>query len=200
MYSDPQTSTLRVVLVGDSSVGKTSLLNKLVAHKFNENEQSTVGANYHLYSYFVDGKNVEIQVWDTAGQEKYRSLGPIYFRHAAGAIVVFDLTVKETFDHLGEWINSFTDVAGSETIICIAANKSDLNVACEVPIETAEKWAKANGYYFKPTSALTGEGVEELFQQMVTSLARSKWCKKQQPTYRELDDSEKVENNNGCGC
>lgn len=199
MYGDVQSSIIRVVLVGDSSVGKTSILNRLILDKFNNSEQSTVGANYHIYSQEVDGKTIEIQLWDTAGQEKYRSLGPIYFRNSAGALVVFDLTAKETFDNLNSWIDSFTDVAGSDTVICIAANKCDLTENCEVPLTVVGQWCKTKGYHFQPTSALTGEGIPELFHELAVLIAKSKWMKKKSQIHsQELEPAEQP--SEGCGC
>ncbi|EAY10710.1 small GTP-binding protein, putative [Trichomonas vaginalis G3] len=190
---------LRIVLVGDSSVGKTSLLNQLVLHNFNKTEPSTVGANYQLYSYEENDRKIEMQIWDTAGQERFRSLGPIYFRKAAGVVAVFDLTSKNSFVNLQSWIDSFTDVAGTETIIAVAANKCDLPNQ-EITFSVAEQWAKAHGYIIHPTSALSGEGVQELFKHVASELANSKWAKKQnQIQSRELDNSE-VGRPSGCSC
>ena len=200
LYEDSSTH-LRVVLIGDSSVGKTSLLNQLIQHKFNEGEQSTVGANYQLYSQTIGETSVDMQIWDTAGQEKFRSLGPIYFRKAAGAIAVYDQTAKESFEHIGEWINNFTDVAGSEAVICIAANKSDLAEKSEIQFSVAQQWSKVHGYPIIPTSALSGEGVVELFNEMAKQLAKSKWVKKQsQIVIRNLTEDERVHRSSGCGC
>jgi Ras-related protein Rab-6A len=203
MQTEDSSTLLRVVLIGDSSVGKTSLLSQLVDHKFNEGEQPTVGANYQLYSFNTGTTSVDMQIWDTAGQEKFRSLGPIYFRRAAGAIAVYDQTSKESFNHIGDWINSFTDVAGSETVICIAANKCDLAEKAEVPFSVAQQWAKAHNYTVIPTSALSGEGVRELFEEMARQLAKSKWIKKQnQVISRQLEEDElgKQQPSQGCVC
>lgn len=202
MLTEGSSTHLRVVLIGDSSVGKTSILSQLVEHKFNEGEQSTVGANYQLYSCNTGTTTVDMQIWDTAGQEKFRSLGPIYFRQAAGAIVVYDQTSKESFDNISEWINSFTDVAGSDTVICIAANKCDL-AEKETPFSVAQQWAKAHKYTIVPTSALSGEGVHELFEEMAKQLSKTKWMKKQtQIVRRDLDESEREPKyrNQGCNC
>ena len=201
MLSEESSTHLRYVLIGDSSVGKTSLLNQLTQHKFNEGEQSTVGANYQLYSKTIGETTVDMQIWDTAGQEKFRSLGPIYFRKAAGAVAVYDQTAKESFDHIGEWINNFTDVAGSETVVCIAANKCDLAEKCETPFSVAQQWAKAHNYSIIPTSALSGEGVNELFEEMAKQLAKSKWVKKHsQVVSRDLTEEERKQNRSGCDC
>lgn len=198
MQTDDQ-SHLRVVLIGDSSVGKTSILNQLVLHSFNKTEPSTVGANYQLYSYKSEDDKLDIQIWDTAGQERFRSLGPIYFRKAAGAVAVFDLTSKNSFVNLQDWIDSFTDVAGTDTVISIAANKCDLSNP-EITFSVAEQWAKSHGYFIQPTSALSGEGIQKLFQTIAIELAKRKnHRKKDQVQIRQLDGSE-VEDRNGCSC
>ena len=199
MLTEDSSTHLRVVLIGDSSVGKTSLLNQLIKHKFNEVEQSTLGANYQLYSQTVGDTVVDMQIWDTAGQEKFRSLGPIYFRKAAGAVAVYDQTAKESFDHIGEWIDNFTDVAGSDTVVCIAANKCDLAKKSEISFSVAQQWAKSHGYTIIPTSALSGEGVIELFNEMAKQLAKSKKIKKQsQIVCYDLNQEE--ENKSNCSC
>ena len=112
---------------------------------------------------------------------------------------MYDQSVKETFDHLGDWINSFTDVAGSDTVICIAANKSDLAEKSEISFSVAQQWAKSHGYTIVPTSALSGEGVIELFNEMAKQLAKSKKIKKQsQIVCYDLNQEE--ENKSNCSC
>ena len=156
----------RVVIIGDSAVGKTSLLNRIVGDVFNPYELSTVGANYQLITRKIEGKKIEIQVWDTAGQEKFRSLSPIYFRNAIGAIAVYDQTSKQSYENLDMWLKMFTDIAGNDSVIAIAANKSDLMDAIQVDPEEAKKWCVENGFIFGQTSAQSGEGVQELFNSL----------------------------------
>ena len=161
----------RIVLVGDSSVGKTSMLNMLVEKKFDPTQESTVGANYQLFINEVNGTHVEMQVWDTAGQEKYKSLGPIYYRNAQAALVVYDQTNKETYDDLGSWIQAFVSVAGPDAIIAIVANKCDMD-KCEVSETEASAWAANNQYLFYKTSAKTGENIEFVFSDLVKRIVK----------------------------
>ena len=161
----------RIVLVGDSSVGKTSILNMLVEKSFNPTEQSTVGANYQLFINEVNGTHVEMQVWDTAGQEKYKSLGPIYYRNAQAALVVYDQSNKETYDNLNNWIQAFISIAGIDTIIAIVANKCDMET-CEVEEEEARRWAENNDYIFYKTSAKTGENIDYMFGDLVKRIVK----------------------------
>lgn len=185
----------RVVIIGDTSVGKTSILNQLIDQSFQEYEQTTVGANYQLYVEEIDGKKVEIQIWDTAGQEKFKSLGPIYYRNARGAAVVFDVTNRNTFDHLGEWINAFTEVAGTDTAIFIVANQIDKVDGRQVESDEILSWAGSNGYKVFETSAKTGEGVTELFHSIAAEILKNFVSNTKQVQNAELYEGEKK-----CNC
>jgi len=179
MISDRANSPTRVVTIGDESVGKTSLTARLVNNRFNQYEPSTVGANYQEYSVFVKDSSISIQIWDTAGQEKFKSLSPIYYRNASAAVVVFSLTSRRTFEKLNDWINSFMEVAGNGAIVYIAANKSDLTSEFEVTIEETREWAKSCGYKYFVTSAKTGEGVCDMFTELANDILSTKESKRQ---------------------
>lgn len=167
--SDPP----HVVTIGEESVGKTSITSRLIDDEFDPYEQGTVGANYQQYSEIVDGQKIVIQIWDTAGQEKFKSLGPIYFRNAAAAVCVFSLTSKSSFDNMRSWIDQFQEVAGNSAIIYIAANKTDLKDDFEVTMEEAEEWANSQGMRIFATSAKTGDGVKEMFKELAHELYRA---------------------------
>lgn len=170
-----ENSTLyRVVTIGDSAVGKTSLINCLMGSEFNPNEQSTVGAMFILHVEEYAGKRMELQVWDTAGQEKFRSLGPIYYRNADVAVVVFDMTNSLTYDNLDSWISSFIETAGTDSLIVIAANKCDLAEQRNVEHSTVQRWSFEKGYLFFETSAVTGYGVKEMFAKIGEELYNRK--------------------------
>jgi small GTP-binding protein len=157
-------------MIGDASVGKTCMLTQLTEHKFSAMEVGTVSANYQLYLEEIDGLRIEIQIWDTAGQEKFRSLGPIYYRNALGAVAVFDVTNRSSFDNLPEWISSFTDVTGKGPVIVVVGNKCDLSHRFQVTREEAAQWAAGKGLAAHFTSARTGEGIRELFQSLARRL------------------------------
>jgi len=184
MKADDSCLHCRVVVIGDSAVGKTSILNQLIDNAFNPFEQSTVGANYQLFIEEIDGQKVEMQIWDTAGQEKFRSLAPIYFRNSAGAVAVYDQTSRSSFEHLDNWIKTFRDIAGTDTAIAIAGNKCDLESAIEVPITEANEWASQRGFEIISTSARSGTGVRTLFSKLAHQLlqtnASSKRMKKKE--------------------
>lgn len=185
----------RVVVVGDASVGKTSILNQLVDHRYDPYEQSTVGANYQLFINEVNDVRVEIQIWDTAGQEKFRSLGPIYFRNSIGAIVVYDVTNRTSYDNLDSWITNFTEVAGTEAVIAIVGNKNDLEDERQIQYSEAQEWAHTRNYLFFETSAKTGHNIALLFDEFTKSLVDAKINTKQTAKH-----GYEVTNNSSGGC
>ena len=124
MIADHASLHARVVMIGDSGVGKTSILSRLVDHRFNKHEQSTVGVNFQLYVREMADVRLEMQIWDTAGQEKFRALGPIYYRNSVAAVAVFSLDNTESLDRIGWWLEQFTNAAGTNVVIAIAANKA----------------------------------------------------------------------------
>lgn len=164
----------RFVLIGDASVGKTSILNRISGKPFSFNENSTIGANYQLLTNDVDDAHVEIQLWDTAGQEKFRSLIPVYFRNAIGSLVVFDLTNRNSFENLDVWIGTFKEFAGDETIIIIVGNKCDLQNEIKVSDDEVKKWTESHGYLYFCVSANTGEGLSDLFDALSRELIKNK--------------------------
>ena len=167
---------VRVVLVGDSSVGKTSIISRLISGEFIPDEQSTVGAMFVLYKVQSNDQSIDLQIWDTGGQERFRSLGPIYYRNSRAGIVVFDISKLETYENLNSWIEDFTNTAGSDVLIYVVANKTDLEP--QIPIEDVENWATQRGYYFFATSAYNGDGINELFQSIGENLLKSPYRKK----------------------
>jgi small GTP-binding protein len=153
----------RIVTIGEPSVGKTSIVNR-VTDKFNELEEPTVGAAWQLITQTKDGKTIELQIWDTAGQEKFRALGPLYYRDAQVAIVVYDITNRPSFEMLEPWIEGFTSVAGSDSDIVVVGNKTDLESERDVTQKEGRDWAVDRGLRFFETSAKTGANVKELFE------------------------------------
>jgi small GTP-binding protein len=158
---------LRIVMIGEPSVGKTCLLNRFVEDSFCHDTVSTVAASYKMHSADFRGQRADIQIWDTAGQEKFRALVPIYYRYAAGAVAVYDITQVPSYERLQTWIDCFFGTAGSDAIVAIAANKADLLGDAEMDISAAREEAEAHGYMFQLTSAQTGAGVSQLFDQLI---------------------------------
>jgi small GTP-binding protein len=164
----------RVVLIGNAAVGKTSLFSRLIDNSFDEFERQTTGAQWRPFTYEADLGRIELQIWDTAGQEKFRSLGPLYYRKAAGAVAVFDITKSQSFDDLDTWISAFVEIAGTEATIFVAGNKADLEKDRQVCATVAAEWARDKGAQFYETSAKTGLNVREMFEKLAVALSRAR--------------------------
>ncbi|KAH0788496.1 small GTP-binding protein [Histomonas meleagridis] len=169
-FQEEQKSTFKVVIIGNESVGKTSILTRLISNTFNPYEPGTLGPSNQVYEEQVEGETICMQLWDTAGQEKFKSLSPIYFQNASAAVIVFSFTNRESFDSLQQQIRQFIDIAGEDTVIFIAANKADLADDFEISIEEAKQWASDSKYRVFLTSAKSGEGIKQLFAELAADI------------------------------
>jgi small GTP-binding protein len=167
----------RVVLIGDASVGKTSILSQLIEKRFDAHQTTTIGANYQSYTADVGTCKIEMQIWDTAGQEKFRSLGPIYYRNAAAAVAVFDVTNHVSFENLHRWMESFREVAGQTALVVLVANKVDKRGNGESPEgvtrEEAKEFARENRLELFETSALAGTGIDGVFLYLSEAIVKA---------------------------
>jgi Ras-related protein Rab-22 len=157
---------VKVVLLGDTGVGKSSLVLRFVTNSFKSYSESTIGASFMSKLITVDGKPIKFQIWDTAGQEKYHSLAPMYYRGAAAAIVVYDITRKSSFQTLQNWVKELKQLGPEDIVIAIAANKSDLGDQREVESVAASEYAMTldrRGALFVETSAKEDTNVSQLF-------------------------------------
>jgi small GTP-binding protein len=182
--------TFRVVTIGDSSVGKTSIINRFLRDTFEPDEPNTIGVLYDSFVQECNGTPIEIQLWDTARQEQYRALGPVYYRNAGAALVVFDVSNRSSFENISDWIRSFRNVSAESATVIIIGNKCD---RCDraVSPEDAKLWAKSNGAPYIETSAKTGQGVNFLFDHLVSTLAPSLMCEGV-PVNKDLLELERV--------
>lgn len=169
MSEDEGMKTCKVVLLGESGVGKTCIISRYINNNFDEQVMSTNGASYAGKTMTFDEveQSVKFEIWDTAGQEKYRSLTKIFYKDASVAILVYDITDQNSYDELQNyWYNQVKDNAPSDIIIGIAANKSDKINEEQVNEEEARKYAESVGAIFMSTSAYNASGVDELFKQV----------------------------------
>ncbi|KAL7712812.1 Rab family GTPase [Entamoeba marina] len=154
---------VKIVVIGDAGVGKTCISGRLVDDTFKADEKSTIGASFVTTFLPINGTNVKIVIWDTAGQEKYRSMVGMYYRGATVALIVFDITSRSSFDSLAGWHADLMKVAAQDIAIAIVGNKSDLNETREVSTAEGEEFAtQRNAIYFE-VSALSGSNITELF-------------------------------------
>jgi len=162
----------KVVLIGDSGVGKSNLLSRFTRNEFNLESKSTIGVEFATKSIQVDSKTVKAQIWDTAGQERYRAITSAYYRGAVGALLVYDISKHVTFENVERWLKELRDHAEQNIVIMLVGNKSDLRHKRAVTTEDAMAFAEANNLAFIETSALDSTGVDEAFRQILTEIYR----------------------------
>ena len=166
MEGDSKVPGCKVVLLGDSGVGKTCIISRYISGTFDENSATTNGASYcsKNVNYEKLGKNLLLDIWDTAGQEKYKALTKFFYKDAAVCILVYDITRKETFENLKNfWYTQLKENSGSNVVLGVAGNKCDLYESEDVKESEARQFAEEIGAIFELTSAQNNTGINELF-------------------------------------
>ncbi|UJR10341.1 hypothetical protein I4U23_014547 [Adineta vaga] len=164
----------KVVLIGDSSVGKSNLLLRFTRNEFRLDTQSTIGVEFAYKQIMLSGKKIKTQVWDTAGQERFKTVIPQFYRGSEGALAVFDLTKPETFDHITTWIEELHRHTPPDLPIVLVGNKSDLVDQRKVSQDQAKALAQQLNVSYMETSALNAYNVEQAFITLVTSIFHKK--------------------------
>mmetsp|Transcript_5386 Transcript_5386/g.7598 ORF Transcript_5386/g.7598 Transcript_5386/m.7598 type:complete len:210 (+) Transcript_5386:105-734(+) len=183
----------KLVLLGDTAVGKSCLVVRFVRDEFFEFQEPTIGAAFLTQSVVLDNSAIKFEIWDTAGQERYRSLAPMYYRGAAAAIVVYDITNKESFNGAKSWVKELQRRGDPNVVIALAGNKADLQSKRKVNFEVdyslrimiflsqeAQRYAEDNGILHMETSAKSSMNVKDLFNEIARMLP-----KQSQQTERE---------------
>lgn len=160
----------KVVVIGDSAVGKTQVLSRFTRNEFCFDSKSTIGVEFQTRTVAIQSKVVKAQIWDTAGQERYRAVTSAYYRGALGAVLVYDITKRQSFDHVARWVEELRVHADNSIVIALIGNKVDLEDKREVPSEDAVEFAESQGLYFFETSALTGDNVEAAFFKLLEEI------------------------------
>lgn len=153
----------KYIIIGDMGVGKSCLLQNFTEGRFAPDSPHTIGVEFGTRIIEVTGRKIKLQVWDTAGQERFRAVTKSYYRGAAGALLVYDVTRRATFNHLTSWLADAKNLTNPNTVIMLIGNKKDLEDQREVTFEEASRFAKENGLLFVEASAKTGENVEHAF-------------------------------------
>ncbi|KAG9147394.1 hypothetical protein Leryth_019651 [Lithospermum erythrorhizon] len=160
----------KVVLIGDSAVGKSNLLARFARDEFYPNSKSTIGVEFQTQKMEINGKEVKAQIWDTAGQERFRAVTSAYYRGAVGALLVYDISRRQTFDSIGRWLNELQTHSDMNVVTILVANKSDLKDAREVSTAEGKTLAEAQDLFFIETSALDSSNVSAAFQTVVREI------------------------------
>ncbi|XP_023665547.1 ras-related protein Rab-6A isoform X1 [Paramormyrops kingsleyae] len=160
----------KLVFLGEQSVGKTSLITRFMYDSFDNTYQATIGIDFLSKTMYLEDRTIRLQLWDTAGQERFRSLIPSYIRDSAAAVVVYDITNVNSFQQTTKWIDDVRTERGSDVIIMLVGNKTDLADKRQVSIEEGEKKAKELNVMFIETSAKAGYNVKQLFRRVAAAL------------------------------
>eukprot|EP00922_Rhytidocystis_sp_ex-Travisia-forbesii_P007823 GHVS01011580.1.p1 GENE.GHVS01011580.1~~GHVS01011580.1.p1 ORF type:complete len:208 (+),score=25.60 GHVS01011580.1:79-702(+) len=164
----------KLVLIGDSGVGKSCLLLRFADDAFTESYITTIGVDFRFRTITVDDKPVRLQIWDTAGQERFRTITSAYYRGADGIVLVYDTTDKTSFDHIEDWLGEVNRYASENTCKVLVGNKCDLTAEKQVPTDEAQKKAAELGVGFIEASAKDATNVEQAFTLMARELIELK--------------------------
>ena len=167
MFKKESDNDLKMILVGSSGVGKTNLINSLIDEKFQAITLATSSSTYVVKKIMINDKLYEVEIWDTAGQEKFYSLTKIFIKGAKLVIFVYDITQRKTFEEIDHWINTVNEVLEEKPVIGLAGNKKDLYLKEEVNNEEGNEKAKEIGAIFRLTSAKEGFGISDLFAELM---------------------------------
>ena len=190
---------IKCVFLGDSGVGKTCILNYFVNGTFSKDSTPTIGAAYVSKTIIYDKKQCDLMVWDTAGQEMYRGLAPMYYRNAKAAFLVYDITSKKSFEAVSYWANELSknSVREDEVAVIVVGNKVDREDDREVATEVAQEQADQLNAKFFEVSALSGVNIERLFQ-----TATAEVLKRKEKSHKGVEDpidlNQTVETKKGC--
>jgi small GTP-binding protein len=171
--SDDYDYLFKIVLIGDSGVGKSNLLSRFTRNEFNLESKSTIGVEFATRSIQTDGKTIKAQIWDTAGQERYRAITSAYYRGAVGALLVYDIAKHVTYENVERWLKELREHADQHIVIMLVGNKCDLRHLRAVTTEESKGFAEKHGLSFIETSALDSTNVELAFQTILTEIYRT---------------------------
>ncbi|KAK4801146.1 hypothetical protein SAY86_021633 [Trapa natans] len=160
----------KVVLIGDSAVGKSQILSRFARNEFSLDSKATIGVEFQTRTLVIEHKSVKAQIWDTAGQERYRAVTSAYYRGAVGAMLVYDITRRQSFDHIPRWLEELRSHADKNIAIMLVGNKTDLEKQRAISTDDAKEFAEKEGLFFLETSALNASNVESAFFTVLTEI------------------------------
>ncbi|KAK6141891.1 hypothetical protein DH2020_024369 [Rehmannia glutinosa] len=160
----------KIVVIGDSAVGKSNLLSRFARDEFDHNSKATIGVEFQTQVVELDGKEVKAQVWDTASQERFRAVTSAYYRGAVGALIVYDITRKATFESVKRWLDELNTHCDTTVAKMLVGNKCDLDNIREVSVEDGKAFAEEEGLFFIETSALDSTNVKKAFEMVIREI------------------------------
>ena len=170
MDDDNYELMVKVVIVGDSGVGKTNIMSKFLKNQFMEESKATIGVEFGSKLFNHEGHKIKAQIWDTAGQEKYKAITGAYYKGSKGALVVYDITQKKTFKNIEQWVNDLKAAGDPKITIILIGNKNDLDNKRQVSKDQGEEKARSFGCAFLETSAYSGDNIDKAFNLMVKEI------------------------------
>ena len=168
----------KLIVIGDENVGKTSIINRFKNNLFSPEYEPTVGLDFQSIPILIDDQSVTLLLYDTAGQEKFKSLIPLYTNEANIILLIYDISNKDSFDNIGKWFDSLNNINKEEVIFALVGNKSDLDFNRKVSKEEAESYANEHHYVFQEVSAMSGEGIQELFMNKLIDQIRTQFIQR----------------------
>uniref|UniRef100_A0A1A9X387 Ras-related protein Rab-25 n=1 Tax=Glossina brevipalpis TaxID=37001 RepID=A0A1A9X387_9MUSC len=171
-WEDKYDYLFKIVLLGDSYVGKTNLVSRFTRNEFNLRSKATIGVEFSTRSVKVNDRTIKVQIWDTAGQERFRAITSAYYRGALGALLVYDIAKRMSFELINRWLEKLRCIADENVVIMLVGNKSDLTHLRSVSTDEAKIFAELKGLSFIETSALDSTNVEAAFQNLITEIYR----------------------------
>ena len=205
-YKMSDDSVLKIVILGEGRVGKTSILSKYFSKKFDQNQKSTINPSFYETAINYNGNNVQFKFWDTAGQEQFNAISTMYYQNAVGALLVYDVTIFETFQKVETWVRTLEEVVGQNIVFVIAGNKFDISdkKTLEQNKNTVNEYCQKKGCKHFYTSAKTGFNLDETFDFLTKSV-----CDKLKQTtggvstkrkgrHIEIADTKKQKEKKGC--
>eukprot|EP00484_Ammonia_sp_Unknown_P029160 CAMPEP_0197024566 /NCGR_PEP_ID=MMETSP1384-20130603/5085_1 /TAXON_ID=29189 /ORGANISM="Ammonia sp." /LENGTH=235 /DNA_ID=CAMNT_0042452969 /DNA_START=28 /DNA_END=735 /DNA_ORIENTATION=+ len=163
----------KIVLTGNSGVGKSNILSRITKNEFSADSKSTIGVEFaSRLLHTPDGKRIKAQIWDTAGQERYRAITSVYYRGAIGAFLIYDISNRESFDALPKWQSELSEQSDDNIVVMLVGNKSDLQHQRQVSQQEAEKYAGCQHMQLIETSALQSANIEQAFEALILTIYR----------------------------
>ena len=183
----------KVVLIGDSAVGKSNLQSRFAKDEFSIQTKPTLGVEFACRTVVVEDKQIKVQIWDTAGQERYKAITTAYYRGAVGALLVYDITRMNSFENVTRWLEELREHASPDLKVMLVGNKSDLRNLRTVKTEDAKAFADRNRLSFIETSAMDNQNVETAFQNLISHIYQGL---KNQPTGTGTGTSNEIDKEN----